>query len=321
MSTEAERFAPTRGRGDPGAARHRDLPDRGVGQRPHQPDQRAPGHDRAQRASQPGPGAAGQRERDPLQQAPQLRRATLMPPGQPGQLLSKGRHRARRGIAPHPPDRQLDLDRPAAAGQIPQAAPVPIMNPRRRRPAARAGQQPCARAGRDPHPVTGVLHLAEVQARQMQEQHVEQMDFPLRSAGAAQSAMRMILGLDAQTSEIVTVNGRVYAQLETPPHEVGTPLETRAVHTSRSARNHLRAMAATTGISRGRVEEVIDLVASADASQASRQPRPARSSHPAEVNTSGRPPLVLTSQPQAECLVRRDARHRYQNGRRVACLL
>jgi hypothetical protein len=27
------------------------------------------------------------------------------------------------------------------------------------------------------------------------------------------------------------------------------------------------------------------------------------------------------AQPQAECLVRRDARHRYQNGRRVACLL
>jgi hypothetical protein len=30
---------------------------------------------------------------------------------------------------------------------------------------------------------------------------------------------------------------------------------------------------------------------------------------------------TVPAQPQAECLVRRDARHRYQNGRRVACLL
>jgi hypothetical protein len=58
MSTEAEKLALTRCRSDPGTARHRDLPDRGIGQRPHQPDQRALGHDRAQRASQPGPDAA-----------------------------------------------------------------------------------------------------------------------------------------------------------------------------------------------------------------------------------------------------------------------
>jgi ABC-2 type transport system ATP-binding protein len=49
-----------------------------------------------------------------------------------------------------------------------------------------------------------------------------------------------------------------------PLHEVGALLEARAVHTSRSAYNHLRALAATHGISRRRVEEVIDLVGLTD---------------------------------------------------------
>ncbi len=74
------------------------------------------------------------------------------------------------------------------------------------------------------------------------------------------TTMRMILGLDAPTSGTVSVNGRNYADLQAPLHEVGALLEARAVHTSRSATNHLRAMAATTGISRARVEDVIDLV-------------------------------------------------------------
>jgi ABC-2 type transport system ATP-binding protein len=79
--------------------------------------------------------------------------------------------------------------------------------------------------------------------------------------GAGKSTtMRMILGLDAPTSGEVTVNGRAYAEHPAPLREVGALLEARAVHTSRSAANHLRAMAATTGIGRSRVEQVIDLV-------------------------------------------------------------
>jgi ABC-2 type transport system ATP-binding protein len=72
--------------------------------------------------------------------------------------------------------------------------------------------------------------------------------------------MRMILGLDAPTAGDVTVNGRHYARHAAPLHEVGALLEAKAIHTGRSAYNHLRALAATTGISRGRVDEVIDLV-------------------------------------------------------------
>jgi ABC-2 type transport system ATP-binding protein len=79
--------------------------------------------------------------------------------------------------------------------------------------------------------------------------------------GAGKSTtMRMIVGLDSPTSGTVTVNGRRYADHPAPLHEVGVLLEARAIHTGRSAENHLRAMAATTGIGRRRVEEVIDLV-------------------------------------------------------------
>src|SRR5690348_15735299 len=76
--------------------------------------------------------------------------------------------------------------------------------------------------------------------------------------------MRMILGLDRPTAGDVTVNGRRYADLSAPLHEVGALLEAKAVHTSRSAHNHLRALAATHGISRRRVDEVIDLVGLTD---------------------------------------------------------
>lgn len=79
--------------------------------------------------------------------------------------------------------------------------------------------------------------------------------------GAGKSTtMRMILGLDAPTAGEVTVNGRTYADHPAPLHEVGALLEAGAIHTGRSAANHLLAMAATTGIGRRRVEEVIELV-------------------------------------------------------------
>ncbi len=83
--------------------------------------------------------------------------------------------------------------------------------------------------------------------------------------GAGKSTtMRMILGLDAPTSGVVTVNGKRYAEHARPLHEVGALLEARAVHTGRSARNHLLAMAATAGISAQRVDEVIDIVGLTD---------------------------------------------------------
>ena len=74
------------------------------------------------------------------------------------------------------------------------------------------------------------------------------------------TTMRLILGLDRPTAGDVTVNGRHYADLGAPLHEVGALLEARSVHTGRSAYNHLRALAQTHGIPKRRVVDLIDLV-------------------------------------------------------------
>ena len=78
--------------------------------------------------------------------------------------------------------------------------------------------------------------------------------------GAGKSTtMRMVVGLDRPTSGKVLVNGKPYARHKAPLREVGALLDAKAVHTKRSAYNHLRAMAATHGISANRVQEVINL--------------------------------------------------------------
>jgi ABC-2 type transport system ATP-binding protein len=74
------------------------------------------------------------------------------------------------------------------------------------------------------------------------------------------TTMRLILGLDAPTAGTVTVNGKRYRDYPAPLHEVGALLEARAVHTGRSAYNHLLALAQTHGVPRTRVEELIDRV-------------------------------------------------------------
>ena len=78
--------------------------------------------------------------------------------------------------------------------------------------------------------------------------------------GAGKSTtMRMIMGLDRPTNGSATINGKRYAELRSPLGEVGALLDAKAVHTGRTAYNHLLAMAATHGISKRRVHEVIGL--------------------------------------------------------------
>jgi ABC-2 type transport system ATP-binding protein len=86
--------------------------------------------------------------------------------------------------------------------------------------------------------------------------------------GAGKSTtMRMIAGLDEPTSGTVRVNGKHYRSSRAPMAELGILLEAGAVHTGRSARNHLLAIGQTAGIGRRRVDEVIELVGLAEAAR------------------------------------------------------
>jgi ABC-2 type transport system ATP-binding protein len=74
------------------------------------------------------------------------------------------------------------------------------------------------------------------------------------------TTMRCMLGLDLPDGGSTSFQGRRYRDLAQPLHEVGALLDAGYVHPGRSARNHLRWLAASNGIARGRVDEVLELV-------------------------------------------------------------
>jgi ABC-2 type transport system ATP-binding protein len=79
--------------------------------------------------------------------------------------------------------------------------------------------------------------------------------------GAGKSTtMRLILGLDEPDSGSVTVGGRPYAAWRRPLFQAGALLEAKAFHGGRTARSHLLCLADSNGISRTRVDDVLDLV-------------------------------------------------------------
>ena len=79
------------------------------------------------------------------------------------------------------------------------------------------------------------------------------------------TTMRLLLDLDAPDAGQVRIGGRRYRDLRWPLRQVGALLEARAFHPGRSARAHLRALAASNDIPRSRVEEVLGQVGLADA--------------------------------------------------------
>jgi ABC-2 type transport system ATP-binding protein len=72
------------------------------------------------------------------------------------------------------------------------------------------------------------------------------------------TTMRIILGLDHPTKGRATINGKRYGELKSPLHEVGALLDAKAVHPGRSARNHLRSLAASNKIPMSRVDHVLE---------------------------------------------------------------
>jgi ABC-2 type transport system ATP-binding protein len=77
--------------------------------------------------------------------------------------------------------------------------------------------------------------------------------------------MRMMVGLTRPDAGDVRYDGVSYRQLRHPTRVVGAVLDARSVHPGRSARNHLAATAAMSGIPAGRVADVLQEVGLASA--------------------------------------------------------
>jgi ABC-2 type transport system ATP-binding protein len=114
-----------------------------------------------------------------------------------------------------------------------------------------------------------MIHAESLTKRYGSKTAVDGVDFTVQPGrvtgflgpnGAGKSTtMRMVVGLDRPTSGSVTVNGKQYRDHKAPLREVGVLLDAKAIHTGRSAYNHLLAMAATSAIPASRVREVIEL--------------------------------------------------------------
>ena len=74
------------------------------------------------------------------------------------------------------------------------------------------------------------------------------------------TTMRLILGLDRPTAGSATIGGQAYRRLPDPLRRVGALLDARQAHPNRSARNHLRWIAATNRIPKKRIDRVLEMV-------------------------------------------------------------
>jgi ABC-2 type transport system ATP-binding protein len=77
------------------------------------------------------------------------------------------------------------------------------------------------------------------------------------------TTMRLMLGLD-RGEGTCTFDGRPFVSIAQPMREVGALLEAKPFHPTRTARNHLRMLAAANDIPDGRVDEVLGMVGLAD---------------------------------------------------------
>ncbi len=86
--------------------------------------------------------------------------------------------------------------------------------------------------------------------------------------GAGKSTtMRCILGLDRPTAGRATIGGSEYRAIDRPLTRVGALLDAKWVHPNRTARDHLRWLAAASGIPAGRADECLAAVGLTDAAR------------------------------------------------------
>ena len=84
--------------------------------------------------------------------------------------------------------------------------------------------------------------------------------------GAGKSTtMRLMLGLDRPDAGRVTVDGQRYRDIQYPARVVGSLLDAQAVHPKRTARNHLRMLAACSRVADSRIDEVMEMTGIAPA--------------------------------------------------------
>ena len=74
------------------------------------------------------------------------------------------------------------------------------------------------------------------------------------------STLRILLGLDRATSGSALIDGLPFAELQNPLATVGAALDGFGAHRMRTGRAHLRWIALAAGLSRTRVEEVLEIV-------------------------------------------------------------
>ncbi len=81
-----------------------------------------------------------------------------------------------------------------------------------------------------------------------------------RNGAGKSTTLRVLVGLDRPTAGTAHVAGRRHADLDRPLRTVGALLDTAAAHPGRTARDHLRWLAASNRIPAARVRDVLDLV-------------------------------------------------------------
>lgn len=79
------------------------------------------------------------------------------------------------------------------------------------------------------------------------------------------TTLRCLLGLVRPTSGVCLIDGRPYRELPDPILRVGAALEASGFHPGRTARNHLRVVAASARLPVTRVDEVLEVVGLTDA--------------------------------------------------------
>jgi ABC-2 type transport system ATP-binding protein len=74
------------------------------------------------------------------------------------------------------------------------------------------------------------------------------------------TTLRILLGLARPDTGTALIDGVPYADLPSPRRKVGAVLDEAGFHPGRTGRNHLRVVARAAGISRCRVDEVLEFV-------------------------------------------------------------